>query len=139
VSKQFGASATSALLRAERRGLDVSAASAGAGAAGGTGVAATGSVPLRPAGHCAALVGRRSAEGGLKAGHSSGGVRELAVLDNEELLELELESDGGAASSNGGGIATPSESAQSETSLSSGVSSASPGSTGRPKRSGMAL
>jgi hypothetical protein len=58
------------------------------------------------------------------------------VLDDRELLELESESDGGAAGLNGRGIATPSESVKSETSSSSGVRSASPGSAEQPKRSG---
>jgi hypothetical protein len=73
-------------------------------------------------------MGGRSAEGGLKAGHSSGDVRDgvrrdegvgLAVLDNVELLKLESESDGSSAGSNRRGIATPSKSVESETSSSS--------------------
>jgi hypothetical protein len=62
----------------------------------------------------------------------------LAMLNNEELLELESESDSGAAGSNGGGISTPSESVESETSSSSGECSALPGLAGWPKRLGMA-
>jgi hypothetical protein len=58
------------------------------------------------------------------------------MLDNPKLLELELESDGGTASSNGGRIVTPSESVESESSSSSGECSASPGLANWPKRSG---
>jgi hypothetical protein len=58
-------------------------------------------------------------------------------LNNRERLELESESDGGTAGSNGRGIATPSQSVELETSSSSGERSASPGSAVWPKRSGM--
>jgi hypothetical protein len=75
VSNQFGGGVTPALLRAERRGPGASATGAGSDAAGGAGAAGMGSVLLRCAGHCAKHVGRPSAEGGLKAGHSSSSVR----------------------------------------------------------------
>jgi hypothetical protein len=101
---------------------------AGLGADGGPGVAAWGGV------HGGAGAGAGAGRGGVRGGEGVG----LAVLDNRELLKLESEPDGSAAGSNGRGIATPSESVESETS-SSGERSASPGSAERPKRSGMAL
>jgi hypothetical protein len=156
-SNQFAAGATPAFKQVERRkpvaaafGADAGAAGAGRWAAGfGTGAArgaTTGTVPCR-CGHSATRVGRRGACGlsnghSLRGGSVHGGVCEgegvgLAVLDNRKLLELESESDGGAAGSNGRGIATPSESVESETSSSSGEHSASPGSAVRLKCSGM--
>jgi hypothetical protein len=100
---------------------------AGLGADGSPGAAAWGGV-------CGgAGAGAGAGCGGVPGSEGAG----LAVLDDHELLKLESESDGCTAGSNRGGIATPSESVESETSSSSGECSASPGSAGRPKRAWM--
>jgi hypothetical protein len=97
-----------------------------------------GAIRVGSCGACWLRAGHSSRRGGVRGGVRGGEGVGLAVLDDRELLELESESDGGAAGSNGKGIATPSESVESETSSSSGERSASPGSAARPKRSGMA-
>jgi hypothetical protein len=152
-------STTPVLDLAERHGPTGSAplmAGAGAGTAAGARAAGTGKGRMSSAGQGAMRVARLSADsrsdaaslGGVRGGASASAGRSrvrggegvgLAVPDDRELLELKWKSDSSTAGSNGTGIATPSESVESETSSSSGECLVSLGSARRPKRSGMAL